>query len=276
METATTDMWEQVDALDDGRGFIDRSDDRTLIVRGADARGWLGDLVTADVATLEPGSSRRSLLLTPTGRIRADLWITRVEDEAFVVLQARDQPESVEDLLLPYVLSSAVRMDATDVLSVSVFPARKEIVAVPRGDLAALEQATAGRGRVLVDEASYEIWRVGRGDPRMGVDYEAGALPAEVGLERLIDMEKGCFLGQESVARVRNLGHPPTVLRHLRSEADVAPGAPIHVAGEVVGRITSVAPGRRAGSVLIGRVEWRAAGSVLHTPDTSPLFPMPD
>ena len=55
-------------------------------------------------------------------------------------------------------------------------------------------------------------------NPRMGVDFEPGALPAEAGLERAIDLEKGCFLGQESVAKVRNLGHPPTVLRHLGSE----------------------------------------------------------
>ena len=68
METATTEPWEQVEALDDGRGFVDRSDDRAVVVRGADARGWLDDLVTADVASLVPGSSRRSLLLTPTGQ----------------------------------------------------------------------------------------------------------------------------------------------------------------------------------------------------------------
>ena len=66
-----------------------------------------------------------------------------------------------------------------------------------------------GRSR---DDRAYELWRIARGDPRMGVDFEAGSLPAESGLERLIDMTKGCFLGQESVAKIRNLGHPPTVL----------------------------------------------------------------
>ena len=277
METATTEPWELVDALDDGRGFVDRSQERTLVVRGADARGWLGDLVTADVATLAPGSSRRSLLLTPTGRIRADMWITQIDDDAFVVLQAMDQPEPVADLLFPYVLSSAVRLeDATDVLSALVFPAREEIVTFHRGDLDALERTIADRGTVLVDERSYEVWRVGRGDPRMGTDFEAGALPAEAGLERLIDVAKGCFLGQESVAKVRNLGHPPTILRHLRSEALVAPGTPIHAAGEGVGQVTSAAPGRGGGSMLIARVEWRAADVSLHAADDSPLFPLPD
>jgi tRNA-modifying protein YgfZ len=276
VETATTEMWEQIAALEVGRGFVDRSGDRALIVRGADARGWLGDLVTADIATLRPGSSRRSLLLTPTGRIRADMWITQHSDDAFLVLQARDQPEPAEELLRPYVLSSKVRLeDATGILSVLVFPARGEIVTV-RADLGAPERMPADRGTVLVGERSYEVWRIGRGDARMGIDFEVGALPAEAGLERLIDATKGCFLGQESVAKVRNLGHPPTVLRHLRSDGIVAPGAPVHVKGEALGQVTSAAPGRRGGSVLIVRVEWRAAEAELRYADGSPLFPLPD
>ncbi len=121
MATATTEPWEQVDALDDGRASVDRSSDRMLLVRGADARRWLGDLVTADVATLRTGSSVRSLLLTPTGRIRADMWIACTDDETFLVLQASDQAESVVDMLRPYVLSSAVTLqDATGTLSAAV------------------------------------------------------------------------------------------------------------------------------------------------------------
>lgn len=278
METATTETWEQVDALDDGRGFVDRSEERKLIVRGADARRWLGDLVTADVATLERGSFRRSLLLTPTGRIRADILIAQIDDDAFIVLQASDQPDSVGDLLRPYVLSSAVRLeDETDVLRVLVFPARQEIVTVAWGDLGSPERAMAtARGTVLVDERSYEVWRVGRGDPRMGADFAAGALPAAAGLESLIDLAKGCFLGQESVAKVRNLGHPPTILRHLRSQTTVAPRSAVLAESEAVGEVTSVAPGRRGGSVLIASVEWQAADALLRAADATPLFPLPD
>jgi tRNA-modifying protein YgfZ len=277
MEAATTEPWERVDALDDGRGSVDRSAERKLVVRGADARGWLGDLVTADVATLERGSFRRSLLLTPTGRIRADLWIGRIGDDAFLLLQGEDQPEPVEDVLRPYVLSSAVRMeDVTHDLSVMLFPGRDEIVTVARGDLAGAERELANRGALVVDEHSYEIWRIGRGDPRMCTDFEPGALPAEAGLERLIDMAKGCFLGQESVAKVRNLGHPPTVLRHLRSATVVAPGTPVLSADGVVGQVTSVALARRGGFVLISRVGWRAAEAALHSGDDSPMFPTED
>ena len=271
MATATTEPWEQVDALDEGRASVDRSSDRMLQVHGADARRWLGDLVTADVATLRTGSSVRSLLLTPTGRIRADMWIARTDDETFLVLQANDQADSVVDLLRPYVLSSAVTLqDATGTLSVRFVPARQEIVMLPAGGDA------ASRGSTPVDERAYELWRIARGDPRMGVDFDAGSLPAESGLERLIDMTKGCFLGQESVAKIRNLGHPPTVLRHLRTEAGIEPGAPVHDPNGVVGRVTSAAPARRGGTVALVRVAWNAADAALSTGDSQPLIPGPD
>jgi folate-binding protein YgfZ len=279
METATTEPWELVEALDDGRGFVDRSADRAVVVRGADARGWLGDLVTADIASLVPGSSRRSLLLTPTGRIRADIWIAQVDEDAFLVLQARDQPEPVDDLLRPYVLSSAVRLEpASDERSVLLFSAREEIVTARWDDGSVIRGRSAEGGSILVDERAFEIWRVTRGDPRMGVDFGSGALPAEAGLERLIDGTKGCFLGQESVAKVRNLGHPPTVLRHLRCDTRVSAGTSVSAAdgasnGSALGRITSAAPTRDGGTVLIARVEFRAADLPLNTADSSPLFP---
>jgi folate-binding Fe-S cluster repair protein YgfZ len=95
-------------------------------------------------------------------------------------------------------------------------------------------------------------------------------------LERLIDVTKGCFLGQESVAKVRNLGHPPTVLRHLRAEAPVAVGVSVLAEGEPVGQITSAAPGRHGGSVLIARVDWHAGEVLLLAGDGSRLFPVGD
>jgi folate-binding protein YgfZ len=282
METATTEPWEMVEALDDGRGFVDRSEDRAVVVRGADARGWLGDLVTADIASLVPGSSCRSLLLTPTGRIRADMWITQIDDDAFLVVQARDQPEPADDLLRPYVLSSAVRLERpSDDRSVFLFPAREEIVTAEGDDRSVLIRRWVGSGSIVVGERAFEIWRVGRGNPRMGIDFEAGALPAEAGLERLIDVTKGCFLGQESVAKVRNLGHPPTVLRHLRCDTHVIAGTSVSAADRgsadpEVGRITSAAPARVGGTVLLARVQFRAADVHLIASDSSPLFPDQD
>ena len=110
----------------------------------------------------------------------------------------------------------------------------------------------------------------------MGADFEAGALPAEAGSERLIDLRKGCFLGQESVAKVRNLGHPSTILAHLRSEAVVGTGARVLAAGEPVGWVTSAAPARHGGSVLIARVTWRARDGDLRDANGSSFSPVPD
>ena len=68
---------DELEAIEAGRAFADLSDYRKVRVSGADARGWLNDLVTCDVASLTPGSAHRSLLLSPTGRILADFGLAR-------------------------------------------------------------------------------------------------------------------------------------------------------------------------------------------------------
>ena len=100
---------EQLAALEAGRAFVDLSSLRKVRVTGDDAQGWLHDLVTTDVASLAHGQARRSLLLTPTGRIRADFMVGR-DDEGFLLLQHPEQAGSIGDLLLPYVLSSDVTL----------------------------------------------------------------------------------------------------------------------------------------------------------------------
>jgi folate-binding protein YgfZ len=276
MTTAMSELWEQVDAITRGRGFVDRSADRKLAVRGADARGWLGDLVTADVATLEPGTSRRSLLLSPTGRIRADLLIARCDDGGFLLMQDVDQAEPAVDLLAPYVLSSDVELEDVSAQRVALLLIeRNEIVTAPRSELFAVERDLLNQGYLRIGEPAYEAWRVGRGDARMGVDFDEGALPAEAGLEHTIDFGKGCFLGQESVAKVRNLGHPPTVLRLGWTQADTRVGAAVDIAGDEVGVITSVAPRLGGGLSLIARVTWDAAERELAI-EGSPLIPAAD
>jgi folate-binding protein YgfZ len=118
-------------------------------------------------------------------------------------------------------------------------------------------------------EKDLEIRRIRRGDVRMGADFGSDALPAEAGLEGAIDLTKGCFLGQESVAKVRNLGHPPRVLRHVRSQTPVAPGVPVLTGGVAVGEVTSAAE-NNGGTDAIVRVRWDAALEELSTA-TGPL-----
>jgi folate-binding protein YgfZ len=280
---------DELAALEEGRAFVDLSAYRKVRVTGADARAWLHDLITSDVASLEPGRSQRSLLLTPTGRIRADMAVA-MDHEGFLLLQAPDQPDHVGLLLGKYVLSSDVSLgDATDALSLFAVPGdAAELVGRPalapsvlgKGvDLVAAkgqpswlaEEALVKRGLVEVGQDAVEVWRIRRGVARMGVDFGQVALPAEVGLEWTIDTDKGCFLGQESVARVRNLGHPPRVLCHVVCRRTLEPGTPVHMAGSRVGEITSAAAASDGGTVAIGRVGWEGQAGPWTTPDGETL-----
>jgi folate-binding protein YgfZ len=122
-----------------------------------------------------------------------------------------------------------------------------------------------------VGEDALEVWRIRRGVARFPVDITDASVPAEAELDHLIDLEKGCFLGQESVAKIRNLGHPPVVVRAASSDADVGPGAEVLAGGEVVGQVTSAAALAGTGTACIVRLRWGAAEAPLATPDGAAL-----
>jgi tRNA-modifying protein YgfZ len=270
----------QLDALESERAFAELAGWRLLAVGGADARGWLHDLVTADVSSLEPGSARRSLVLSPTGRIRADFHVT-IHDEGFLLLQPPDQPDAVGAILAPYVLSSDVELvDASETLAAF---AVLDGDAAEDGDsvwtpsplgvgagvvVAAGEPARGLRAALVADltEAlpeALEAWRVHRGIPRMGADFGTDSLPAEAGLEGTIDFTKGCFLGQESVAKVRNLGHPPRAILPVRSGSPLEVGLSVRTGDAAVGEVTSVAADEPTLGIV--RVRWDAAVGPLDT-----------
>ena len=98
---------DELAALDGGHAWVDLSALRMVRVGGRDARAWLHDLVTTDVASLGPGDSRRTLLLDPAGHIRADLHVAS-DGDGFWLLQPSDQGEDVGGALARYVLSSDV------------------------------------------------------------------------------------------------------------------------------------------------------------------------
>ena len=270
-------------ALVEGRAAVDLSDVRKVQVRGDDAGRWLHDLLTTDVASLVPGQARRSLLLDPTGHIQADLQIA-CDDESFWLFQAPDQPDHVGATLAPYVLSSDVRLeDRTDAHGLFALPGspegggfRPSMLGEGRDLLVdAASEVAPPEDRVPVGADAVEVLRILLGRARMGVDFDRTSIPAEARLEWTIDTRKGCFLGQESVARVRNLGHPPTFLRHLRSDAAVERGAPVVVAPRrQVGVVTSAAEADGGGTVLIASVRWEADPARLQTLDEDPLRPV--
>jgi tRNA-modifying protein YgfZ len=276
------------------QGFVEHEDLRIVEVTGSDARGWLNDLITGPVGALRPGRATRSLLLTPTGRIRADFTVADVGP--LVLLEDAAQPHAIDGLLAPYVLSSDVELaDASERFSVWSLPGAERTPELPEGvrafspsvlgpgvgliaerrSAAAVADALAGslgRTEAGAPEEALERWRISLGIPRFGVDFQEGALPAEAGLEESIDFTKGCFLGQESVAKVRNLGHPSTVLLALRSSEPVAAGDAVQAGDSDVGVVTSSAISPD-GTLLLAGVRWEARNEVLSAAGGTPLEP---
>jgi folate-binding protein YgfZ len=281
---------DHLDALAQGRAAVDLSRHRKVRVRGDDARRWLHDLVTADVASLEPGTARRSLLLDPTGHIRADLHVA-CNDEGFWLFQDAGQPEPVDAALAPFVLSSDVRLDdLTDEIGLIGLPGasgasgasggpsgfRPSLLGVGRDLLTMPGSVPKAIGeRVLVDADAVEVWRIRSGNPRMGVDFGRTTIPAEAGLDAAIDETKGCFLGQESVARVRNLGHPPRLLRHLEAQGLVPAGSALRTGdGREAGLVTSSAAADGGGSVVLATIPWALRDESVVSADGVPLVPV--
>lgn len=259
--------------------FAVHSDVRAARVTGSDARSWLHDLVTADVESLSPGQLRWSMLLGPTGRIRASFAVAG-EPDAVILIQADDQPDVIS-LLAPYVLSSDVRlapdmrmflsapeaMGSPQVWEPSLLPLREPagvLLATDHEGLPGLRDRLVTAGLAEASPADVEMLRVIEGIPRLAVDLDDLSLPAEAGWEDRIDLTKGCFLGQESVAKVRNLGHPPRVVLALRSEGAVQPGDDVLADREVVGTVTSAVP-LGDGCRVILRVRWNSSEADLTT-----------
>jgi len=242
---------DQLEALEQERASVGLAGWNLTEVRGADAEGWLNDLVTASIDGLAEGEALRSFLLSPTGRIRADMFVLRSRaGNGFLLLQGPGQPNAIADLLAPYVLSSEVELAPADPSGLHEGPRP--------GPGWAADWEAPDAGSVTVGTEAFESWRIRRGLARFPVDLDPDSLPAEAGLdvEPVIDRTKGCYLGQESVARVRNLGHPPRVVLGVRAETRLRPGAPVRSNGANVGSVTSVEP--RAGLEGIVRIRWDA------------------
>jgi folate-binding protein YgfZ len=284
----TLPLEDQIAALEEGRAYLEPTDVTLTVVSGADARSWLHDLVTADVDTLEPFQTRPSLLLSPTGKIRATFHVLGLERD-FLIAQPGDQPVQIPALLAPYVLSSDVALGTSPLRVFSVPDPRATPAWITEGwrpgihdggvDLLVLEdersqtrERFAGSGLVGVGPAAVETVRIRRGIARFPVDLDEDSLPAETDLERSIDFTKGCFLGQESVAKVRNLGHPARVVLALRSADLAGAGEPVLDGGDEVGLVTSAAP-IPGGSAVLARVRWAARGSDLRTVTGTALLP---
>lgn len=278
-------MTNALEALERGEAFVDLSDWWKVMAGGTEAHGWLNDLLSVELEGIAAGEARRSLLLTPTGRIRAAVTITPFED-GYLLVQDPTQPARIVSLLEPYVLSSDVRLsDLSEELGLLAFPGgrapgaagvgRYSPSALGPGEDAVIERGTApgAVGLVQAGPEDVETWRVRRGVARFGVDLTTGSLPQEVELGEAIAYGKGCFLGQEAVAKVRNLGHPPFVLLAARTDGSVAAGEAVLGEEQEAGAVTSAAPDASGGTAVIARVRWALKDSSLRAASGAELRP---
>jgi tRNA-modifying protein YgfZ len=276
--------------LTEGCGLLDRSERGKLALSGAEAAGFLQGQVSNDVEALLPGTGCYAAFLTPKGKMLGDLRILNTGDELLldteraalqalfnmirrfsigyqVELHKRTLERGLLSLIGPEAATFGLPADehAHAIVSVGSISARaiRTDVGVDllcdAADTEALSSALSDAGAVLVGEAAAECLRVERGRPRYGADLDDTVIPQEAGLnERAVSFTKGCYVGQETVARLFYRGKPNRQLRGLRLSGEAESGCELVFAERVVGRLTSVVQSPRFGWIGLGLMRREA------------------
>jgi hypothetical protein len=258
------DPYAEQRALHLAAGLVDRSNRGVLRITGPDRLGWLHSLTTQHLERLAPGGAAEALILSPQGHIEHHLTLTDDGTATWVHVE----PGTAADLLaFLESMRFMLRVEAADVSAeYAVLTLLGPDADVPLPDAAAaairgafgidvligrgrLEAAAAGlreQGLALAGLQAYEALRIAAHRPRFGLDTDHRTLPHEVGwIESAVHLDKGCYRGQETVARVHNLGHPPRrlVFLHLDGSEDRLPGHndPVELDGAAVGFVGSTA-----------------------------------
>jgi aminomethyltransferase len=248
--------WE---AARDGVAIADRSARGLVRVAGPDAARLLQGMVTNDVDALAPREAHYALVLSPKGRPLVDLRLARLDDDAFLLECEPQAHDTLLSLLRRYRLASRVTLDdargevaAVALLGRADVPSTPGLVVLPgvvgcdvAGPVDQVREVWESLpGAVRVGADAYELLRIDAGVPRLGAEIDDGVLPAEAGVvERAVSFSKGCYVGQEPVARLHYRGHPNRLLRRLTLAGEGSPELPAAViAGEKeAGRVTSAA-----------------------------------
>jgi tRNA-modifying protein YgfZ len=294
-ETATTtvELDGQYRALREEAGFLPRTR-AALIVRGSDAAEYLQGQLTNDIEALAAERGCYAALLDRKGHIQADMRVLRLETRELWLDLEPAPAESVLKHLRTYSIGRDVEVeDATDRWGiVSLIGPRSgevsgfeglgpefaqryrdwdgtEVLAVATDvglDLitqaereARLIEMLKAAGAAEVSEAAAEIVRVESGRPRFGVDMGPESMPAEAGItERAVNFEKGCYVGQEPVARLHYRGKPNRTLRGLRLSAPAAHGDSLLLGEREVGTIGTVCLSPSLGPIALAIVRREA------------------
>jgi tRNA-modifying protein YgfZ len=211
-------------------------------VAGPDAEDYLQRMVSNDVAALAPGEACEALLLTPKARVIAPMRVLRRGADDFLLLTEPGLGETLRDQLVRMRFAAKAEIELEEHTSAIVFG---DGDGIPTRDYGrpAVEALDAGLEPTL-DGDALEALRIQAGTPLFGKEIDDRVLPAEAGLvERAVSLTKGCYPGQEPIARLHYRGHANRGLRVLALDGEELPpaDAELTVDEKVVGRVTSAA-----------------------------------
>jgi folate-binding protein YgfZ len=283
----------EYERLRETAGLVDRSERGKFRLTGAEAAEFLQGQVTNDVEALEPGRGCYAALLDHKAKIRADMRVLRGGDWFWLDCEAIGR-DALAQTIRMYSLGRDVRSeDVTQsraILSL-IGPAAREAleVAPPEEEHAFVEgehglyvatdlgvdvicgssDAAAVREALAIEpvaEEAAECLRIERGRPRHGVDMGASTIPQEAGLnERAVSFTKGCYVGQETVARLHYRGKPNRHLRGLRLTAPASRGDQIVFGEREVGTIGSSCVSPAHGPIALALIRREASpGDTVH------------
>jgi folate-binding protein YgfZ len=216
-------------------------------VAGPDAADYLQRMVSNDVEALGVGEACPALLLTAKARVIAPLVVLRRGDEDFLVLTEPELGDAVRALLTRMRLRARCEIEAEEHSSVVVLGGTEGGFAT---DFPGARELLDAELAPTLDAAELELRRIEAGVPRWGREIDDRILPAEAGLDVThVDFGKGCYPGQEPVARLHYRGHPNRGLRVLELDDVPEIDAELVYDGKTVGRVTSAAR-RTDGSVV--------------------------
>jgi folate-binding protein YgfZ len=268
-------------------GLVDRSNRGVLKITGADRLSWLHSLTTQHLEGLTAGRSAQALVLSPTGHTEHHLalsddgtsvWVhvepgTAAALAAFLesmkfMLRVEVADLSASAAVLTVMgpagadIAAGLETAGLDGLLGRVSPGPFGIIdlIVARDQLADVAAELLRRGAVPAGMWAFEALRIAARVPRFGLDTDHRTIPHEVGwIETAVHLSKGCYRGQETVARVHNLGHPPRRLVFLDLDGSVdrlpAHGSPVSLDGAPVGLVGSAARHYELGPIGLALVK---------------------
>lgn len=256
-------------ALAEGRAFVDLSHRPVIAITGTQRLPWLHSLTTQHLEQLTSGVWTEALILDPHGRVEHHLIL--VDDEQTTWIQI--EPGTTQALLgflhsMKFMLDVEVA-DVSERMCVVRAPGVADAIGgpyalIPRSEKQQTLAAFAMAGAIEAGMWAYEAERVALGHPRLGCETDAKSIPHELGwIATAVHLKKGCYRGQETVAKVHNLGKPPRrlVMLHLDgSQVDLpAHGDPVLLDGDQVGYIGTVVRHHELGPIALAVIKRSVA-----------------